>query len=715
MAFSPQQTNRQISRFTINTSNINQFYQDVQNAQLGENWPVVYLLHNDNYNMSGINRKLLYIGETTSAARRMMEHFAASNTNYHARAKLDVAHIIFDQTFNKSAILDIEQELIHMFSADSSKYELQNRNDGQSSQHQYYDRDQYITSLREIWEELRKNPINMAIDSFDKVRNSNLFKYSPFTALTPQQNKVCEQIVDSLIDAICNGKDYNAVISGVAGTGKTVVLIKVLSELMHIANSPVVTQAPAPASSFPTSPKSSVEFNDDEENSDKEQARQIKASRLKSAIPNGLKLAYVVPLSELLQPFKNVIKAVCGDDSIVKCATEVANTPGQFDVIFIDESHRLGTINKFGTNKNPYKLACINSLGVSYTPGMKNPPTELDWVDKKSKCCVYVYDEGQKVRSHNSIEHVDFDRIVLRKPFTDQYVLTAQMRCKAGDKYVKFLDDLFNNTITGSTPLPPWKGYDLRVYDDEAQMVKDINTYNNLGNCGLSRVVAGYGWKWVTMGKKRKKIRSLTKSQWDIHINGNDYFWNEKNGNFIFKADSEEIGCVHTVQGFDLNYVGIIFGPEIKYDPTKGFSIDKTHIFDSGVKTKDKAQLLELTLRAYKVMMERGIRGCYVYACDPGLQMYLKKNIPSPAAALKNLEMTVNSGISKLTGLDISSNGMKISGNKVELNKVEVDAIISGNGGGIGSIKTVTIDGKSYEVTGSQISKDGDYYVISIN
>jgi len=712
MAFTHQQTNRSISRFTINTSNINQFYQAVQNARLGENWPVVYLLHNDHFNVgASINQKLLYIGETTSAFRRMMEHFSVSNTNYPERAKLDVAHIIFDQTFNKSAILDIEQELIHMFSADSSKYELQNRNDGQSSQHQYYERDQYITSLRDIWEDLRKSPINMAVDSFDEVRNSNLFKYSPYTALTPQQKKVCEQIVNSLIDAICNGKDFNAVISGVAGTGKTVVLIKVLSELMHIANSPVAT--PLPASSSPVSPSSPPKFNDDEENFGQALTRQIKASRLKAAKPNGLKIAYVVPLSELLQPFKNVIKAVYGDDSIVKCATEVANTPGQYDIIFVDEAHRLGTINKFGANKNPYKLACLNAMGVAYTPGMINPPTELDWIHKKSNCCVYVYDEGQKVRSHKSIEHRDFDRIVLNQSFTTQYVLTTQMRCKAGDKYVRFLDDLFNSKINGSTPLPPWKGYDFRVYDDVGKMVTDINAYNNPGNCGLSRVVAGYGWKWVTMGKNRTELKTLSKSGWDIHIDGYDYFWNVQNGNFIFKADSEEIGCIHTVQGFDLNYVGIIFGPEIKYDPNNGFSIDETHIFDSGVKTRDKAQLLKFTLRAYKVMMERGIRGCYVYACDPGLQKYLKCNVPSPAAAQNNLEMTVNRGIIKLTGLDISSNGTGISGGKVELNKVEVDAIVSGHGG-IGSIKTITIDGKPYDVTGSQISKDGDYYVFSI-
>lgn len=719
MAFTQHQTKRQITRFSINTANITQFYQNVQNTPLGENWPVVYLLHNDNYVPTpGSRKKLMYIGETTSAVRRMMEHFARTNPNYKDRKNLNLAHIIFDHTFNKSAILDIEQELIHMFSADGSNYELQNRNDGQSKQHQYFNREDYIASLRDIWDELRAAPIGIAKDTFEEVRNSNLFKYSPYTALTPQQEKACQQIVDSLIDAICNGTDINAVISGVAGTGKTVVLIKALSELMNIANSPL----PTIAASGLTMPSGSRSTSRPSEDDDWEEAEHIEVSnktlsrisRLKAAKPNGLKVAYVVPLSELLPPFRAVIKAVCGNASIVKSATEVANTPGQYDVIFVDEAHRLGTINKFGANKTPYKQACNNALGVVVYPGMPNPPTELDWISHKSKCCVYVYDKGQKVRSHASITHQDFSNVVLNKSYTNVYTLTAQMRCKAGDKYVRFLEDFFNNSISSSTPLPPWKGYDFRVYDDVDQMISAINAYNSPGNCGLSRVVAGYGWKWVTMGKRRAAIQALPHSAWDIHIGGHDYFWNEQSGNFIFKAEPEEIGCVHTVQGFDLNYVGIIFGPEIKYDPVTGFSIDKDNIFDSGVKTKNKVELLELTIRAYKIMMERGIRGCYVYACDPGLQAYLKQYIPSPAVAIQNLELKINGGTNKLTGLDISTNGTGINGSKVQLNKADVDAILSGNGG-ISTIETLTINNKIYEVADIRISEDDDeYYIVSI-
>ena len=140
-------------------------------------------------------------------------------------------------------------------------------------------------------------------------------------------------------------------------------------------------------------------------------------------------MAYVVPLSELLKPFRTVIKAVCGDLDIEKSATEVANDAGKYDVIFLDEAHRLGTINKFGTNKDPYKNACKNALGLVYISGMPNPPTELDWIVAKTNNCVFVYDRNQKVRCHQSITYNDFNTLVSSKIYSQTYTLKMQMRC----------------------------------------------------------------------------------------------------------------------------------------------------------------------------------------------------------------------------------------------------------------------------------------------
>ena len=90
-----------------------------------------------------------------------------------------------------------------------------------------------------------------------------------------------------------------------------------------------------------------------------------------------------------------------------------------------------------------------------------------------------------------------------------------------------------------------------------------------------------------------------------------------------------EIGCVHTTQGYDLNYVAVIFGHEIDYDDeSDSIVIDRNKFFDSKVKDGvDDDTLKQYIVNSYKVMMTRGIKGCYVYACNPRLQNYLKRFI----------------------------------------------------------------------------------------
>ena len=128
----------------------------------GQNWPVVYLINNDKP-----NRSELYVGETTSAGGRFQQHL-----NNPERRNLDTIRFVFDDQFNKSAILDIEQTLIQMFMADQ-KFVLQNRNGGQSCKHDYYQRALYQDKVDEIWNEL--NRALLTNQDASTIRNSNLF------------------------------------------------------------------------------------------------------------------------------------------------------------------------------------------------------------------------------------------------------------------------------------------------------------------------------------------------------------------------------------------------------------------------------------------------------------------------------------------------------------------------------------------------------------
>ena len=153
-------------------------------------------------------------------------------------------------------------------------------------------------------------------------------------------------------------------------------------------------------------------------------------------------------------------------------------------------------------------------------------------------------------------------------------------------------------------------------------MVDDIKDLNE--KHGLCRNVAGYAWKWIT--KKDKKA-------YDIVIGDNKYRWNSTYDNWITTPNAvNEIGCIHTVQGYDLNYLGVIIGEDIKYDPvTRQIYADKNNYFDqqgkSGV-AEDPVALREYLTNIYLTLMTRGIKGTYVYVCDSALREYLSRFIP---------------------------------------------------------------------------------------
>ena len=166
---------------------------------------------------------------------------------------------------------------------------------------------------------------------------------------------------------------------------------------------------------------------------------------------------------------------------------------------------------------------------------------------------------------------------------------------------------------------------------------------------GLCRNLAGYSWEWNTKGKIRltrcssfgnfEEVKQINASEiqdyinrgvYDIDIDGNKYIWNTKYDGWLSTPSSlYEIGCIHTIQGFDLNYAGVIIGNELKYNPkNKKIYIDKDNYFDkSGKQATREEDLLRYILNIYKVLCSRGIHGTYIYACDENLRNYLKQYI----------------------------------------------------------------------------------------
>ena len=145
---------------------------------------------------------------------------------------------------------------------------------------------------------------------------------------------------------------------------------------------------------------------------------------------------------------------------------------------------------------------------------------------------------------------------------------------------------------------------------------------------GLCRNVAGYDWEWKSKGKTIEDIRK--KDLYDFNFDGKKYIWNHTNNGWILSDNAvNEIGCVHTVQGYDLNYVGVIIGPDLSYNKEKNkIEVHIDQLKDKNVKKGTEEKIVEeYIINTYKVLLERGIRGCFIYACDKSMQEYLKQCI----------------------------------------------------------------------------------------
>jgi DUF2075 family protein len=230
---------------------------------------------------------------------------------------------------------------------------------------------------------------------------------------------------------------------------------------------------------------------------------------------------------------------------------------------------------------------------------------------KSSKHQIFFYDENQTVKPTDirPNKFIDLNAI--------HYDLISQQRVDAGEEYTNFIDDLFDLKNIDKYKFP---NYDLRIYEDIHQMVEDIKKKDD--EYKLCRIVAGYAWKWVS--KNDSTVH-------DIEINGLKMFWNSTNQDWVNSPNAiNEVGCIHTVQGYDLNYVGVIIGPEISYDEeNKKIFINPTNYRDingwRGI--SDPNELKRYIINIYKTLLTRGIKGCYIYVVDKNLEKYLKNKI----------------------------------------------------------------------------------------
>lgn len=564
----------QIKNYSFDQSTINNL---ATADHLEENWPVVYQIYNN---------QQIYIGETTNLKNRMNQHLANAEKSSLKHGSLKV---VFDETFNKSAALDLESYLIQYFSGDG-KFRVLNRNDGMCDR-DYYGRENYRKTFEEIWNRLRE--LKIADKTISEINNSELFKFSPYKNLNFEQLNVVTEIVQNIDEAIASNTKSLSVIDGDAGTGKTIVIMylaKLLADLQSFDNK-----------------------NDD---IDDESNFNIffELENINQKFKNK-SIALVIPQPSLCGRIRKIFDKIDLGDADIKIFSPIqfGKSNDDFDITLVDEAHllKVGVTGTLGKQVHEIDQKIFGNTDIH---------SELEWIMAKSKNVVMVFSDQQRIRPAN-ISKSDIlkyaDEYNMR-----EYWLKTQMRSLGGKKYIDYIHDILSNDLR-PTQKEIFKDFEAKIFTNIQDFVAAIQKRES--EYGLSRMVAGFAWKWSSKEDKR---------EYDIRIDGMEFRWNSTQNNWIGSKNApEEVGSIYTVQGDDLNYVGIIIGNDLLYRNGK-LIFNREACVDSGAMKRSQRQvanneqiseddMLEQILRTYRILMNRAVKGVYIFACDEELSKYL--------------------------------------------------------------------------------------------
>jgi DUF2075 family protein len=541
------------------------------------NWPVVYVLN---------GTREVYVGESRNFVGRMRQHLASP-----AKKSLEVARVILDDRFNKSVCLDLEAYLTSLFAGDG-RYTVLNYND-RMIDWDYYVRADYRATFNEIFERLRDEKLFER--SIPEIENTDLFKLSPFKQLNTGQAVAVEAILEQLFTDLAADAGSTAVIQGDPGTGKTIVGIYLLKLLQDIATS---------------DPDETIEADSVFSELFTERNRELL---------RDFKVGLVIPQQSLRQSVKNVFRHVPAlSPKMVLTPFEVGAATEKWDLLVVDETHRLSQRANQPSAMQNLKFAEINER--LFGPEGANR-SQLDWIRAQSTHQLFLIDSAQSVRPADLSAETQRELISVAKSGGRWHPLASQMRvrAKAGEQGLDYVDYV-RRMLSDEPPAPQrFEGYELRMFDSLAEMHAEIRKRDE--EVGLSRLVAGYAWEW-----KSKRDPSA----FDIELDGCRLQWNRTDKDWINSPGSiDEVGSIHTVQGYDLNYAGVIIGPDLRFDEESGRIVfDRAHYFDKkGMesngflgRTYTDEEVLAFVRNIYAVLLTRGIRGTYVYVQDPLLR-----------------------------------------------------------------------------------------------
>ncbi|WP_324718835.1 DUF2075 domain-containing protein [Limosilactobacillus fermentum] len=547
-----------------------------EESKIISRYPTVYVVNDKK------KKKIysVYVGETNNIAKRTAQHLhddpkSREDWRELSESKTAKMYVIGHQHFNKSMTLDIENQLMLYLSSVENVKALYNRRS--NDQDEYYPVNEVRDIFTQIWTQLHQKNSEL-FPAMDVLKDLAIFKASPFHKLTHEQLEAKNLIMERVNSSLDNDEEGQLImVTGEAGAGKTVLLSNLFYDLVGYKK-----------------------------------------------YGHPLNVHIMVNHNEQVKVYREISKKLEINVNLVGKPTSFINKGEKADVILVDEAHLLWTQGKQsyqGTN-------------------------QLEDLRKLGKVVVIIYDQHQVLRSQQIVEGAQLQRMVGEALKSDNLIeLKNQLRIDANESTIQWVRDLVDHQKVGK--LQPDSKYEIKVFDspkdlENAIQIKNRSDLDSHYANGISRLVATFDWTFSTGSKPLDG--SLT---WDVKIGDWRMPWNNqlktkqkrsvsyRNLSWAERSETiNEVGSTYTIQGFDLNYAGVIIGPSVKYrdgmivfDPKAHANKDanQKRTLQSGEKRSFAEKLIRNELN---VLLTRGVHGLYIYAVDPELREALKKAMP---------------------------------------------------------------------------------------
>ena len=549
--------------------------EDEKTQDIIMNFPTVYI---HNWQESGDFE--VYVGESNDIFKRTRQHYDAALDKSRWQSKLlekDASlFIIGHEHFNKSLTLDIENRLMHyMMSVDRVKHVHNLRDNPQTS---YYPMEELDDIFSKIWRGLRKENKDL-FPTESAIKDSAIYKASPLHKLTKEQEKARDLIIQKVSKALENKETRQLIfIDGEAGTGKTVLNSSTFYELYCQA----------------------------EENN------------------RNLKCFLLVTHDEQITVYEQIAEKL----GLIEKYGQVVSKPTTFinnhskdepvDIAFVDEAHLLLTQGK-----------------QSYRG--KN---QLNDIMDRARVTVVMFDENQILTTEQFWEAQILEQYRNQAKLEENHiVLKKQLRMQADPATMDWIDSFTKERRVKKIP-NTFGGYAIKIFANPELLDLEIQRRAQESDSALSRVIATYDWQYSSNHKMEDQVMKY----WEVLIGKWHKPWNRELESELSKKEKRdikglawaeqpqtinEVGSTFTIQGFDLNYAGVILGSSVKYrdgkiifDPTasKNEKAVRNRTLSDGTKQKFGETLIQHEVR---VLMTRGVNGMYIYACDPELRAAL--------------------------------------------------------------------------------------------